>query len=155
MTPEEMQAFECTEIELGRVLVEAYDANRGLDAPQLIARIVEQRKTSPELESKGEKKSLRFWIHQMQTRGHVEMNPKPKVAFRLSHKLFKLAIEQLYAAKLIEPSIVSMSPPSRHARLLEACDKFLAADPPPGPGPARLIQKLRGHIVDAAGANVQ
>ena len=29
------------------------------------------------------------------------------MAFRLSHKLFKLAIEQLYAAKLIEPSIVS------------------------------------------------
>lgn len=77
------------------------------------------------------------------------------VAFRLSHKLFKLAIEQLYAAKLIEPSIVSMPPPSRHARLLEACDKFLAADPPPGPGPARLVQKLRGYIVDAAGANVQ
>jgi hypothetical protein len=75
--------------------------------------------------------------------------------FRLSHKLFKLAIEQLYNAKLIEPSIVSMPAPSRHAHLLEACDKFLAADPLPGPGPAKLVQKLRGHIIETAGANVQ
>jgi hypothetical protein len=71
MTPEELKAFECKELEVARALIADQDSGgAGLHAQELVDEIIAGREKG--LTCAGEMKPLSLWIHKMFANHHIE-----------------------------------------------------------------------------------